>query len=134
MSIFRILNGLHTYFLPQREGIGFIPYVNLIFMSLYFGNLYFYPVAGYDWAFVVIGVFAFLVMYFRAYWAREMELIYLICGICAIAVGLSELNLGASVIFVYAAGFCGLISRPKKAQVVLVAVICFNCFVFCRDK
>lgn len=114
---------IHHYLLPQREDIGLLPYINLIFLSLFFGNLYFYPVTGAQALYTALGLMLFLTLYFRAHWASNTELTVLIFLVVLVAVALSEINLGGSIIFVYAASMCGLYSSQKLAKAIMWSVV-----------
>lgn len=116
---------IHQRLLPQRDDIGISPYINLIFLSLFFGNLYFYPVTGVQVLYTVLGLILFLTLYFRAHWASDRELSVLIALVILVAVALSEINLGASIIFVYAASLCGLYTSQKLAKTAMWSVVLF---------
>lgn len=121
-----LLLKIHHFLLPHSEDIGYSVYSNLLFLSLFFGNLYFRPVHGIDLAFVVTGLITFLVLYFRAFSVQESELALYIAAICLIGVGLSEITFGANVFFVYAAVFCGEFYNKKKAFLSLLLVLAFT--------
>ena len=125
MANIKLLQTIHERLLPKREDLGLSPYINLIFLSLLFGNLYYSPVYGVEALLVVIGMGLFFAIYFRGFWANDQELKYLIAAICGLAVTLSEINLGGSVVFVYAAGMCGLLSNHKTAKRIMWLVIAF---------
>ena len=61
-----LLIKINRFILPQDESIGYSAYVNLLFLSLFFGNLYFRPVHGVEMAIVIAGLITFLLFYFRA--------------------------------------------------------------------
>lgn len=121
-----LLFKIHHFLLPQDKDIGYSVYSNLLYLSLFFGNLYFRPVYGIELAIVVGGLITFLVLYFRAHSAQDHELALYIAGICLIGVGLSEITLGANVFFVYAAAFSGGFYNKKKAFISLLFVLVFT--------
>lgn len=125
MTNFNVLNAIHSKLLPPREDLGLSPYINLIFLSLLFGNLYYSPVYGVEAAIMVVGLCLFFAVYFRSFWADDKEIKFLIGAVCGISVVLSEINLGGSVVFVYAAGMCGLISNHNTAKQCFRLVIAF---------
>jgi two-component system sensor histidine kinase DesK len=121
-----LLVKLHRFLSPQFEDVDYSVYVNLLFVSLFFGNLYYRPVHGIELVIVVSGVIAFLILYFRALAAQEHELGFYIAAICLVGVGLSEINLGANVFFVYAAVFSGEFNNKSKALLTLLFVLLFT--------
>jgi two-component system sensor histidine kinase DesK len=121
-----LLFKIHRFLLPQDEDIDYSVYVNLLFLSLFFGNLYFSPVHGIELAIVVAGLITFLVLYFRAFAAQEHALGFYIAAICLVGVGLSEINLGASVFFIYAAVFSSEFNDRRQALLTLLIVLLFT--------
>jgi two-component system sensor histidine kinase DesK len=92
-----LLLKIHYFLLPQDEDIGYAVYSNLLFLSLFFGNLYFRPVHGFDMVIIIAGLMTFLVLYFRAFAAHKNDLIYYIAAMCFIGVALSEINIGGNL-------------------------------------
>lgn len=119
------LNKIHRFLLPQDEDIGYSVYINLLFLSLFFGNLYFRPVHGFELAIIIAGLITFLILYFRAFSAPENNLVFYIIAICVIGVALSEINLGGNIFFVYAAAFSGEFYNKRKAFFTLFLVLMF---------
>ena len=116
---------LHRFLLPDEHDIGFSAYVVLAFLSMFFFNFYFKPVYGLELLVVVIGLVTFLACYFRAYWCKGKELFGYILAICLIGSVMAGINFGASVFFVYAAGFCCGFSTRSKAFLSLLFVILY---------
>jgi two-component system sensor histidine kinase DesK len=123
-----LLLKIHYFLLPQDEDVGYAVYSNLLFLSLFFGNLYFRPVYGIDLIIIIAGLITFLVLYFRAFSAQKNDLIYYIAAMCLIGVGLSEINVGANVFFIYAAAFSGELYNKRKALITLFLVLSFIIF------
>jgi two-component system sensor histidine kinase DesK len=123
-----LLLKIHYFLLPQDEDIGYAVYSNLLFLSLFFGNLYFRPVQGVDMVIIIAGLMTFLVLYFRAFSAQENDLIYYIAAMCFIGVALSEINIGANIFFIYAAVFSGELYNKRKALITLLLVLAFIIF------
>ena len=123
-----LLLKIHYFLMPQNEDIGYAVYSNLLFLSLFFGNLYFRPVHGVDMVITIAGLMTFLVLYFRAFSAQKSDLIYYIAAMCLIGVGLSEINVGANVFFIYAAAFSGELYNKRKALITLLLVLAFIIF------
>ncbi|MFT5634619.1 MAG: two-component system sensor histidine kinase DesK [Cognaticolwellia sp.] len=121
-----LLLKIHHFLIPQGEDIGYSVYSNLLFLSLFFGNLYFRPVHDIELAVVVAGLITFLVLYFRAYSVQGNELAVYIAAICLIGVGLSEITFGGNIFFVYAAAFSGEFYHKRKAFLSLILVLAFT--------
>jgi two-component system sensor histidine kinase DesK len=121
-----LLLKIHHFLIPQGEDIGYSVYSNLLFLSLFFGNLYFRPVHGIELAIVVAGLIAFLVLYFRAFSIQGNELAGYIAAICLIGVALSEITFGGNIFFVYSAAFSGEFYHKRKAFLSLILVLVFT--------
>ncbi|NRA60273.1 MAG: sensor histidine kinase [Psychrobium sp.] len=120
-----LLSKIRHFLIPTHKDINYSAYINLLFLSLFFGNLYFRPVHGIELAIVIVGLVLFFVLYFRALLAKPQTLYYYIAAICIIGVALSEINTGASIFFVYAAAFSGLCKQRKKSFATLFSVLLF---------
>ena len=118
-----LLIKLHHWLLPKDEDIGYSAYANLVFLSLFFGNLYFQPAYGKDLSIIIVGLILFIVSYFRSYWVEENEISLYLVVFCLIGMVLSEINLGASIFFVYAASACSHFNNRKKAFAALLVVL-----------
>ena len=95
--------------------MGWVPYVWVV----YLGSFFIEPIirgwdAGY-WTATIVGAGVFLASYFRGYWERGPRLVAIIAFQVALGIGFSPVNRGASVFFVYAAAFAGMLDRPKDA-------------------
>ena len=108
--------------LPPERALGWVPYAWVV----YLGSFFIEPIIrGWDaayWAVTIIGAVVFLASYFRGYWEHGARLVAVIGFQVALGVGFSPVNRGASVFFVYAAAFAGMLDRPKDA-IRLVALI-----------
>ena len=91
--------------LPPGLHLAWLPYSWLVYLSIYFV----FPTIGrYSaarWALVLAGVALFLPLYFRAFWLQGRPLLWVSAALTALGVVLIPWNPGASVMFVYAAGF-----------------------------
>jgi two-component system sensor histidine kinase DesK len=115
--------------LPKGSVLGWTPYAWLLYLPTFVIE----PIArtqegtagaGY-WTITVVGLVAFLAAYFRGFWVRGRELLLVTAFIAALAIGYSAINVGACVLFVYAASFAGNYERPAVAArlVVLIALL-----------
>jgi two-component system sensor histidine kinase DesK len=121
-----LLLKIHHFLFPQEEDIGYSVYSNLLFLSLFFGHLYFRPVHGIELAIVVTGVITFLVLYFRSFSVQEHVLPWYIAAISLVGVCLSDITVGANIFFVYAAALSGEFYNKRKAFISLLCVLGFT--------
>lgn len=114
---------------PEDDHLGWTPYIWLVYLAFFLAE----PVArlrvgtasaGYVAA-IVVGLLVFLVTYFRGFWASGRELVGLIAIQSLIGMALAPLALGASVFFIYAASFAGMLDHSRQAAraIVVVAVL-----------
>ena len=101
--------------LPPERSLGWVPYAWVVYLGAFFIE----PVIrGWDaayWTATIVGAAVFLASYFRGYWERGARLLAIIAFQVALGVGFSPVNRGASVFFVYAAAFAGMLDRPRDA-------------------
>jgi two-component system sensor histidine kinase DesK len=95
--------------------LGVMPYMWLVYLSIYFA----FPIVGGAgagvWALTLAGLALFLPLYFHAFWIVGRRLLLLSAVVAAIGVVVIPWNAGASVMFVYAASFLGDVARPAVA-------------------
>lgn len=119
-----ILQKIHHQLVPKDSDMGFIPYLSLAYLAIFFVNLYFNPVTGTTLVAVILSLIIFLVCYFRALWVNGKQLAICIAGIFGVGVAMAQINFGASVFFVYAAVICAQFKTHRVAFGVLIFVIC----------
>ena len=108
--------------LPPERSLGWLPYAWLV----YLGSFFVEPIVrGWDpgyWAATIVGTLVFLGSYFRGYWERGARLVALVSFQMALGIAFSPVNRGASVFFVYAASFAGMLDRSRDAMRLLAAI------------
>ncbi len=110
--------------LPRDPELGWTPYAWLI----YLGFFLFEPIGGRasaaDWALTALAIAVFLPLYFWGYWqAGKRRLFWAIAGIAALGTVCIPWNHGASVFFIYAGAFCGMLVPPRVAVRSIVAIL-----------
>jgi two-component system sensor histidine kinase DesK len=120
MNIFK---QIHTRLLPEDRNLSYIPYLSLAYLTIFFVNIYFNPVSGYDLVAVIGTIIVFLICYFRAYWCQGRQLVFCIISILILGMAMSAINFGASVFFVYGAVFCAYFKTQKMSMYALIMVI-----------
>ncbi len=117
------LRALHRRLLPADSGVGWTPYLWLVYLS-FFGFRYFFvrPSAA-EIALVVVTLAAFLALYFNGYWRSGWRVLPNIAGISLLGVAWAPFNYGASVFFIFAAAFAGRVGAPRRAAVIVALVV-----------
>jgi len=109
--------------LPPGCEEGWTPYAWLIYLSMFLV----YPLLGHasalTWVLSIGAVAAFLPLYFWGYWLEGTRVLWPMAGILAIGLAFAQFNPGASVFFIYAAGFLGEIGEPGVAVRYLAALL-----------
>lgn len=108
--------------IPKDTELGWTPYAWLIYLLFFWmGALTSRPTAT-DWALTTLATLIFLPLYFWGYWLPGRKALIPAAGITLLGILFAPINYGASVFFVYAAGFLGRTGSPAFAFRVLLAV------------
>jgi two-component system sensor histidine kinase DesK len=109
--------------IPKDPDLGWAPYAYLLYLLLFFIQ----PLAGRtstrEWVLTALGTAAFLVLYFTAYWCRGRWLIAIIVAITALGLAFAPFNVGASVLFIYAASFAGFAGSSQVAIRIIGSIV-----------
>ena len=93
--------------LPRDKNLGWVPYVWLIYLS-YFLSVPWVGHAGIgEWAATILGVAAFLPLYFYGYWTFGWRRVAVASAMTALGLIYLPFNPGASAFFIYAACLVG---------------------------
>jgi two-component system sensor histidine kinase DesK len=92
--------------------LGWTPYAWLIYLSIFIVYAAARNTTALDWIIDAAGVLAFLVLYFRGFWVRGPAKLWIVFSILGLGVVYAPRNPGASVFFIYAAGFLGDVGPP----------------------
>lgn len=101
--------------LPKHPELGWTPYVWLIYLGLPLMNTVLGKASALEWTATIAGILVFLALYLRGYWERGPRILWYAGGIALLGVVFAPWNAGASVYFIYAAGFLGYALRPRPA-------------------
>jgi two-component system sensor histidine kinase DesK len=71
----------------------------------------------------VVGLGAFLPLYFSAYRVEGLKALAVVSGITVIGAAMSPVNPGGTVFFVYAGALAYRVGRPREASLVLAAIV-----------
>lgn len=109
--------------LPKDKDVGWIPFVWLIYVLEVPVGEYLSKASARQWTLALLGMAVMLVLYFRGYWAKGRELLWIIAGITVLGILFAPTNAGACVYFVYAAAFAGEAGSPKRAVWIIAAIL-----------
>ncbi|WP_395373931.1 sensor histidine kinase [Marinicella sp. W31] len=105
---------LDSRLLPEDNDIGKTRYLWLCYLAMYFVSFFFRPVSNMQIAVTIIGMLAFLMLYFRAFWVDNQRLFFYLAGIWLLGFLLALHGMpGANVFFVYTGAFCAQFKNPK---------------------
>ncbi len=115
---------LNRVLLPEDQEVGNTRYIWLCYLAIYFVSFFFAPVSKTQLMVTIIGMAAFLLLYFRAFWVSDRRLIMYLFGIWLLgfSLGLHGMS-GASVFFVFTGAFCAQFKSPKTAFAVLLVAV-----------
>jgi two-component system sensor histidine kinase DesK len=109
--------------LPPSTGLGWTPYLWLIYL-LY---LVIFPYLGrgarYAWPATIAACAVFLPLYFYGYWVSGRRLLVVVAAIALLGAVLTPINPGGGVLFIYAAAFVGETGPPRVAALRLATLI-----------
>jgi two-component system, NarL family, sensor histidine kinase DesK len=113
--------------LPDIPGIGGLPYAWLAFLGFFIIRFFVAPFGMLEFFLSMLGLLAFLVVYFWSYWIGSGLKLLLPIGIMAvIGIAFSPFNVGAGVFFQYAGFFSsrlGTFGRTAAVTSSLCAII-----------
>lgn len=108
--------------LPPDHAERWTPYVWLIYLNVYVGWPFVFPVTAARWGVLAAGLCAFLALYFAAHWLSGTRRLAVIASLAALGLALTWMNPGACVFFVYAASFVGG-ARTGRAAAAWISAI-----------
>jgi two-component system sensor histidine kinase DesK len=109
--------------LPQNRDFGWSPYAWLIYLGFFFIHPIMDHVGWETWLATALGTVVFLPLYFTGYWLQDRRCLWIIAAIALIGVVFAPFNPGASVFFVYAAGFVAFTGDSAFAWKLLAAIV-----------
>ena len=122
---------LDSWLLPEDNDVGKTRYLWLSYLAMYFVSFFFKPVTDTQIMVTIIGVAAFIMLYFRAFWVDNRRLVFYLAGIWLIGYLLALHGMpGSSVFFVYSGAFCAQFRNPKTGFIYLCCAVIAT-IVFC---
>jgi len=117
-----LFSKIDHFLLPKQSNMRFAPYIWLVYLFIFFTNLFFYHPVEHSYFYAAIGTSLFLVAYFNGYWASSDKIIYNIVAILIIGSFMAILSPGASVFFIFAGAFCCRLGKSRKALYGLILI------------
>jgi len=108
--------------LPPDRALGWRPYAWLVYLSAYIAFPFVVPTSPAQWALHLLGLVAFLPLYFAGYWVDGARRLPVVLGLVGLGLGLTWLNPAAAVFFVYAASFIGGSRTGREASLWIVGI------------
>ncbi|WP_144392798.1 sensor histidine kinase [Pleionea sediminis] len=124
----KLLSYIHNFLLPPQHDQGYLPYVWLSYLGIYFFNYLFRPPSDTEVITTLIIIPVFLVIYFSAFRRDGLSLVIHIILLYLIGIYTSQENIGGSVFIVYAASFCAQFDKAKNGFTMLIALIAATAF------
>lgn len=114
-NISRGLLWLHRRLLPANSGVGWLPYLWLVWTGFFFIPWAFPSTSLATKVATLIAFGLFLPLYFRGYWARGTERYLIIAAIMLLAIALIPFNFSGGGLVIYAGSFVAWGLRPRLA-------------------
>jgi len=116
------VRALHRRLLPADPAVGWLPYLWLAYLA-FFGIRYLYVrPSTLEAVAMAATLVVFLALYFNGYWRRGWQLLPNIVGLALLGTAWAPTNIGASVFFIFAAGFAPHLG-PTPRAVGMLAII-----------
>ena len=122
MSLSARLLALHRWLLPPQLGLGWLPYLWVIYLGFFFIRYFFRQPDALEIGAVIATMVAFLLLYFSAYRRRGLIALLHVALLAMLAVAWTPFNPGSSVFFIYAASFAYLTGPPRRSAWVVAGV------------
>lgn len=114
------------HLLPPGSPLGWTPYAWLLYLPTFLIEPIARTQAGQAgalyWAATGAGIAVFLLSYFRSFWVHGIRLLPIIAVQTGLAVAFTPINMGAGVLFVYAASTAGRLDRTRAAFQLIIAI------------
>jgi two-component system sensor histidine kinase DesK len=109
--------------LPPSTGLGWTPYIWLIYLSYVLAFPYLGRAPAYAWPATAAAIAVFLPLYFYGYWIAGRRLLLVAGTIALLGAVFTPINPGGFVFFIYAAAFLGETGPPRVAAVRLATLL-----------
>jgi two-component system sensor histidine kinase DesK len=109
--------------LPSHKDLGWKPFAWIIYIAFFVVFPVLKPhTTPLEWAATIAATLLFLVLYFRGYWARDRELVFIVVAMTALGVAFFPSNGGGGSFYIYAASFAAWM-QPRRRAIWAIAAI-----------
>lgn len=123
MTLSQRIVKLHHRVLPPETGVGWVPYLWLIYYGFFFLQWQYQAPARIELALALATTLVFLFIYFDGYRRSGWTVLPHILILLAIGTAWAPFNIGANVFFVYAGAFVAMIGPPDRAGRLLAVIV-----------
>ena len=123
MSLPARIRALHHWLLPPEVGLGWAPYLWLVYFGFFWLQYFFQPPAAPTLALAIASNALFLVIYFSAFRRSGRAALMHVLALAALGMAWAPFNIGANAFFVFAGAFCMLVGPPRRAWTVLLGLL-----------
>ena len=123
MSLPARIRALHHWLLPPEVGLGWAPYLWLVYFGFFWLQYFFQPPAAPTLALAIASNALFLVIYFSAFRRSGRAALLHVLALAALGIAWAPFNIGANAFFVFAGAFCMLVGPPRRAWAVLLGLL-----------
>jgi two-component system sensor histidine kinase DesK len=109
--------------LPPNPHLGWTPYAWLIYLPIFVLEPLSRRTSALEWGLTAAAVAVFLVLYFVGHWVKEGQLLLVTAALFALGAAIAPWNVNSSVFIIYASAFAGRLSPPRRAMLVLAAIL-----------
>jgi len=113
---------LHRRLVPPDSLLGWTPYLWLVWLGFFFIPWGLQSTAAVTKIATVMALALFLPLYFRYYWARAVERLWIIAIIMALGCAMIPFSISGGGLLIYAGAFVGYSMRPGLALMVLTGL------------
>jgi len=123
MSQLARIRALHHWLLPPEIGLGWAPYLWLVYFGFFWLQSVFRTLAPLEWVLALASTALFLLIYFSAFRRSGQAALLHVVALAALGIAWAPFNIGANAFFVFAGAFCMLVGPPRRAWTILLALL-----------
>lgn len=113
---------IHRRLLPQEANLGALPYVWLVYLSMFIVPLFFGDRPLWHVLVSVPVILVFLTLYFSGFRTHGPKILWHIAGILLLGISTTFYNAASSVFFVYAAAFAVNLWKPRQGIALVFSI------------
>lgn len=123
MSPLTRLHALHHWLLPPETGLGWAPYLWLVYFGFFWLQYGFTSPGPAELALALLSTALFLALYFSGFRRSGKDALMHVIALALLGAAWAPFNIGASAFFVFAGAFAMLVGPPRRAWAVLLGLI-----------